>query len=200
MALETGTYISDLVATNPAAGDSKSQGDDHLRLVKAAVKATFPNLTGAMTQTQNTINNTLSGPAFSAYKSSNQSVTTGVATKVTFDTEDFDTWGAFSSSRWTPGIEGYYDIAATIDASASAAPDVVLVEIWKNGAVHARGNQFNGAGATIIGASVQTKVFLDADDYVEVYVTVTGTSPVVGGQAASFARITYFGGNLIRVS
>lgn len=56
MALETGTYISDLVATNPAAGDLKSQGDDHLRLVKSTVKATFPNVTGAVTGTQDKLN------------------------------------------------------------------------------------------------------------------------------------------------
>jgi len=49
MALETGTYISDLVATNPAVTDPKSQGDDHLRLVKSTVKATFPNITGPVT-------------------------------------------------------------------------------------------------------------------------------------------------------
>jgi hypothetical protein len=55
MALETGTYISDLVITNPTASDLKSQGDDHLRLIKSTIKATFPNFTAAAlaaTQTQ----------------------------------------------------------------------------------------------------------------------------------------------------
>lgn len=56
MALETGTYISDLVTTNPAASDAKSQGDDHLRLLKSTLKATFPNVTGAVTVTQAEIN------------------------------------------------------------------------------------------------------------------------------------------------
>jgi hypothetical protein len=42
MALEVGTYISDLVSTNPAAGDAKSQGDDHIRLIKTVLLATFP--------------------------------------------------------------------------------------------------------------------------------------------------------------
>ncbi len=51
MALETGTYISDLVSTNPAASDNISQGDDHIRLIKAAIKATFPNISGAVTPT-----------------------------------------------------------------------------------------------------------------------------------------------------
>jgi len=43
MALETATYVSDLVTTNPiGATDKRSQGDDHLRLLKSVLKATFP--------------------------------------------------------------------------------------------------------------------------------------------------------------
>src|SRR5690606_7725403 len=50
MPVESGTYISDLVATNPVgATDPKSQGDDHIRLLKSTIKATFPNITGAVT-------------------------------------------------------------------------------------------------------------------------------------------------------
>ena len=47
MALEdlTGTkYIDDLVATNPAAGDNVSEGDDHIRGIKNVLKTTFPNI------------------------------------------------------------------------------------------------------------------------------------------------------------
>lgn len=45
MGLETATYIEDLVATNPVgATDFASQGDDHLRLLKAVLKAQFPSL------------------------------------------------------------------------------------------------------------------------------------------------------------
>ena len=51
MALETATYISDLNAANPAATDGLAQADDHFRLIKGAVKATFPNVTGAVTAT-----------------------------------------------------------------------------------------------------------------------------------------------------
>lgn len=56
MSLETGTYISDLVVTNPTSSDPKSQGDDHIRLVKSAVKATFPNVAGAVTPTHAELN------------------------------------------------------------------------------------------------------------------------------------------------
>ena len=43
MALESATYISGLVNTNPSGSDSISQGDDHLRLIKSVLKNTLPN-------------------------------------------------------------------------------------------------------------------------------------------------------------
>lgn len=42
MGLETGTYISDLVNTNPPGTDQESQGANHLRLIKAVLQNTFP--------------------------------------------------------------------------------------------------------------------------------------------------------------
>ena len=56
MALESTTYINGLVATNPAGTDARSQGDDHIRMVKSSVKATFPNITGAVTATHTELN------------------------------------------------------------------------------------------------------------------------------------------------
>jgi hypothetical protein len=46
MGLETGTTISQLVSTNPLGSDLRSQGDDHLRLIKAILKAQFPGVGG----------------------------------------------------------------------------------------------------------------------------------------------------------
>jgi hypothetical protein len=63
MALESGTYIDSLVATNPVATDGLAQADDHMRLIKAAIKATFPNITGAVTVTHTDLN-TVTTPAF----------------------------------------------------------------------------------------------------------------------------------------
>lgn len=47
MALEAATFLDDFVTTNPVAGDNVSQGDDHIRLMKAVLKASLPNLTRA---------------------------------------------------------------------------------------------------------------------------------------------------------
>lgn len=53
MPLETAAYISDLNVANPAHTDGLSQADSHMRLTKAALKATFPNFTAAaLTSTQ----------------------------------------------------------------------------------------------------------------------------------------------------
>ena len=56
MALESTTYIDGLVATNPTGTDARSQGDDHLRMLKSSIKLTFPNLTGAVTATHTELN------------------------------------------------------------------------------------------------------------------------------------------------
>lgn len=56
MALETATYINQLVVSNPGATDTVAQADDHLRLIKTVLKNTFPNLTGPITASQDALN------------------------------------------------------------------------------------------------------------------------------------------------
>jgi hypothetical protein len=58
MAVESSAnYISDLNINWPdGAVDPKSDGDNHLRLLKRTIKATFPSLTGAVNATQGNLN------------------------------------------------------------------------------------------------------------------------------------------------
>lgn len=77
MALETATYINSLVATNPTSSDNVSQGDDHLRLIKSTIKATFPNITGAVTATQAELNTDPSSLLDSAAATRVAATTTG---------------------------------------------------------------------------------------------------------------------------
>lgn len=99
MALETATYISDLNAENPATNDPKSQGDDHLRLIKSALKTTFPNITGAVTPTHAELNQVA-----------------GVASNLQ---AQLDTKGAITGQTWT----GAHDFSA---ASLSVKSPPVL--------------------------------------------------------------------------
>ena len=56
MSVETATTINQLNASLPAAGDPKAEGDDHIRLIKSTVKATFPNVAGAVNPTHTEFN------------------------------------------------------------------------------------------------------------------------------------------------
>ena len=79
MTIESATFISDLVATNPGPNDQKSEGDDHVRLVKTTLKATFPNITGAVTLTHTQLNAVGSGgsPTFVNLAATGTSALTG---------------------------------------------------------------------------------------------------------------------------
>tara|TARA_B100001057_G_scaffold294338_1_gene294437 strand:+ start:1566 stop:2537 length:972 start_codon:yes stop_codon:yes gene_type:complete len=61
MALETGTYIDSLNASNPVATDGLAQADDHMRLIKSTIKATFPSVTGAINATHTELNTVADG-------------------------------------------------------------------------------------------------------------------------------------------
>lgn len=56
MPLETATYISDLVATNPLGSDLASTADDHCRVIKSTLKNTFPNIDGEVSVTDTELN------------------------------------------------------------------------------------------------------------------------------------------------
>lgn len=47
MTVETATYIGDLNDSYPASGDAKSEGDNHIRLLKTVLKAQFSSLGSA---------------------------------------------------------------------------------------------------------------------------------------------------------
>jgi hypothetical protein len=74
-----------------------------------AVNSTYL-LDGSVTQAKLSTNVAGNGPAFSATKSANQTVTSGVFTTITFDTEQFDTNNNFASNTFTPTVAGYYQI------------------------------------------------------------------------------------------
>lgn len=123
-------------------------------------------------------------PAFSAYKlTTSQTVTSAVWTKVTFNTEEFDTASNFASDRFTPTTAGYYQVNATIGANAGSAGDTYFA-FYKNGSAYKiisltgtlQYTQFNGS--TLVYCNGST-------DYIEVYVNKTGsgTVSVIAGQA-----------------
>lgn len=57
MGLESGSFIATLVSTNPVgATDPKSQGDDHIRLIKKALQNSFPRISTTVEATPAELN------------------------------------------------------------------------------------------------------------------------------------------------
>lgn len=87
MSLETGNYISDLVSTNPLSTDDRSEGDDHIRLLKKVLKQTFPNLSGAANPTQTELNYLVG--VTSAIQTQLNALTTALAAKAALASPTF---------------------------------------------------------------------------------------------------------------
>lgn len=119
------------------------------------------------------------GPAFSAYPSSNQSITTSTFTKILFQTTEFDTTsGMYSSSRFLPTIAGYYQIQVAI--SPNTATTYTQTAVYKNGSLLKRIIMPTTNGS----AEVTALVYLNGStDYVEGWGYLTGTTPAIQGSA-----------------
>jgi hypothetical protein len=183
MTVEAVTYISDLNATYPAAGDSRSEGDDHIRNLKTGIKATFPNVSGAVTPTHTELNyvdgvtsaiqtqlnakQTASGPAFRAYQSVAQSIPTATNTKVLLQTEDFDSNSCFASSTFTPTVEGYYQISGCVGFGTT--PVNAQAMLAKNGGIVSKGAQAANSGV-VFATEVTDLLYMNGTtDYVELW-------------------------------
>lgn len=57
MTVETATLIHELNAALPDPADGLTEGDNHIRLIKSVIKATFANINAAVTASDETLNN-----------------------------------------------------------------------------------------------------------------------------------------------
>ena len=137
-------------------------------------------------------------PAFSAWKSNasgTQSITANVYTKVTFDTEDFDTNNNFASSRFTPTVAGYYQINGEIDLGGSG---VLIIGLFKNGSEFKRGSGVGG-GMSECFATVSSIVYMNGTtDYLEIFAYSSGATGSV--YSSSAGQYPWFNGCLVRAA
>ena len=134
MGLESATFINQLVDTNPTATDNANQGDNHLRLIKAAIKATFPNITGAVTATQATLNTpylpltggTATGAITAPGFVGNASTATALQTARTINGASFNGTAniSFSTDAVAEGATNQYFTNARARAAISASGDI----------------------------------------------------------------------------
>jgi hypothetical protein len=148
--------------------------------VSGSNTATFPATTGTVMVSGNM-------PAFSAYGSTNQNPTSGVATKVIFNNKLYDTNNCFdnvTNYRFTPTVAGYYQVNAVIEAASTSITNYTL-SIYKNGSEVLRGASFIYCNCVEIYPTVSGLFYMNGStDYLEIYITVV-----------SATTITLYGGN-----
>jgi hypothetical protein len=137
------------------------------------------------------------GPAFSVYRSGNQTgVSNSTFTKVQLNTETFDTNSNFDPStnyRFTPTVAGYYQINGAVSVETSSSISRVFCSIYKNGTEAFRGSDMNPGIQSVVGGLVYLN---GSTDYVELYGWAAGSGILFYGQAQS----TYFTGSLVRAA
>lgn len=161
---------------------------------------TLPTTSGTFLTSANTFANS-GGPAFSAYLSGQQSISSATWTKLTAGLEEFDTANCYDNStnyRFTPNVAGYYQVngAITLSASSGTKTDATIA-IYKNGSVSKRGSYVIANTTSDVEMIVSAIIYLNGStDYVELYGYLGGaTSPKFGN---ANAEATYFQAAMIR--
>ena len=140
-------------------------------------------------------------PAFFAFANANQVISNNSYTKVEIDTEVVDTDSKFdvSNYRFTPGTVGYYVIGGHARFDSNSTSNDTRIAIYKNGSSY---YQLVKRMENVFSLSINQIVYLDADDYVELYVYHTRGSDmsINGNSTFDSTCATFYGYKLIGVS
>ena len=140
---------------------------------------TSPTITGASITVAST-----AAPAFSAYATVGQSITTATATKIVYGTEEYDTNANFAANRFTPTVAGYYQISAGLFCAGAAAGGNIL-SLYKNGAEYVQLDRTLLSGAFNVWSGGGILVSMNgSSDYLEIYTTQNSGGTLSMGNAA----------------
>ena len=141
-------------------------------------------------------------PAFRAIKSSQQTIPNNTVTKVTFDTETFDTNNNFASSTFTPTVAGYYQVNysySTLSLTAGRTYAITGI-IYKNASAYTQYEHNITSAADQWGGMFSTLVYCNGStDYIEAYI-YQNNSPAGTINLASGASVTQFSASMVRSS
>jgi hypothetical protein len=152
--------------------------------------ATFPAATGTVMVSGNQ-------PAFSAYLGSNQTISSGVITKVQINTEEFDTnsnYDHVTNYRFLPTVAGYYQVTANA-AITSIGTSYYQLYIYQNGSNFKQG-PITAASGTYNNSVNALIYFNGSTDYIELYGQCTGAITVFGAGS----NATYFQAVMVRAA
>lgn len=137
------------------------------------------------------------GPAFSAYGTTTQTIANATQTKVTLSNETFDTNNNFDSTtnyRFTPTVAGYYQVTGSV--AWNLANNYNQAVLFKNGSIYAIGP--NSPTASLAICSVSTLVYLNGStDYIELFCAqYSGSSQTTNENSTQ----TFLTGSLVRAA
>ena len=171
-------------------------------LTTSGAHATTLTTTGTTTVTLPTSGTlAINGPAFSAYAAAVlQTITSGSQQKVLFQTEEFDTDGCYTNSRFTPTVAGYYQLNAEVRIDGTSGTGEMMIVIWKNGSEYKRGTNQSGTqiASNFWAMQVSSLVYANGStDYFEIYVQ-QGSGADRSVTAVNSPNITWFNGCMVR--
>ncbi len=175
--------MSAIKLSTPSSGSiSLSPADTASNLV-----ITVPAVSGTMITTASTFAGT--GPTFSAYSNTNQSISNNTWTKLIMNVEEWDTASCFDTTnyRFTPNVAGYYQITCAVAGGGTSSGNGTCIAVYKNGGGYKTGNAslyMSGFGQSTIGTAL---VYLNGStDYIEAWaVQVTGSTQSTFGSSSS---------------
>jgi|DEB0MinimDraft_12_1074336.scaffolds.fasta_scaffold48076_2 hypothetical protein len=142
-------------------------------------------------------------PAFEAKLSSNQTISDNTDTKVTFDTEEFDTDSAYDNSsnyRFTPQVAGKYLVYLSlgINAAGDAQLQNIYAFIKKNGSnIKISHNNYAGNNSRFGTVNVVAAVtFNGSSDYIEANAQAadsSGSALIQAGDYSTFGAYKLIG-------
>lgn len=198
MALETATYISGLVAANPLSTDPKSQGDDHLRLIKSVLLNTLPNITGAVTATHTELNyvagvtsgiqtqlNTITAQLAAGTSASLNSITAATGSSTIDNGSNQVNW------NWTLGATSGHGLS--ISESTATATNVAAKALLNVSTIP--GSYANALRVNVAGNSTDS-IKVNYYGALSLNSVTTGASGSPLSIAASNGITTYAGGNV----
>ena len=133
-------------------------------------------------------------PAFHVYLSGDQSISTNTTTKVTFDSEYYDTNSAFASNKFTvpSGESGTYNFNALIKTQSVNNYKALIIILYKNGS-ELDGQQTRHKGYMSTSSSEELHVpfsytdVASVGDYYELYVNQNnGNTRTIKAETSSF--------------
>jgi hypothetical protein len=157
---------------------------------------TASNLTATLPASTGTVMVSGNMPAFFVRKSTNQTITSGVETKIIFDTETFDTASCFNNTGSTvggipsysflPNVAGYYQLNLTLMPEGSTALTRYIIVVQKNGSIL----EVLEDGATINKTTGSYLVYLNGStDYVSFACYIFATVAVVNSGNTVFSGV-----------